>query len=85
MRPLESLPTFVGFLTTAGTPAPAIKRLNAAAVAAMTEPGTKKKFEAQGYSVLASSPEAFGEQIKGAWERTATLMKTLKTRGVKLE
>ena len=44
-------------LAPAGTPAPIVAKLNAAAVAALNDPGVRKRLTDLGYEVVGSSPE----------------------------
>ena len=46
-----------GLVAPAGTPAPIIAKLNAAIVAALADPDTRRKLDDQGLAVLGSSPE----------------------------
>ena len=80
-----SAPVFVGFLAPAATPRPIVMRLNAAAVKAIRNPEVRGKFESQGYTLLGNSPEEMGAMMKQAYERTAQMVKGVRTAGVKLE
>lgn len=56
--------TTLGLFVKAGTPAPLIAALNAATVAALDDPATKKKFVDLGATARPSTPEAFAAFLK---------------------
>jgi tripartite-type tricarboxylate transporter receptor subunit TctC len=56
--------TWQGIVTTAGTPAPVVARLNAEIKKVITTPEIQKKIEDLGGDVIAGSPEEFGFWMK---------------------
>lgn len=80
---LSKVPTFIeagypgmhsdswnGLFAPAGTPAPIVKKLHEAAVAAINSPDVKEKIESQGGLVIGNTPEAFKAEIReevAAW------------------
>lgn len=61
---------WAGLLAPAATPRPLIDYLNAAMLKTLAQTTVKERFETQGYEVVASSPEAFGDWIRaesGKW------------------
>jgi tripartite-type tricarboxylate transporter receptor subunit TctC len=58
-----------GYVATAKTPPPVIRRLNQAFVAAINEPDVRKILVAQGNEVIANTPEAFARVIQADAER----------------
>jgi tripartite-type tricarboxylate transporter receptor subunit TctC len=58
-----------GYVATAKTPPPVIRRLNQAFVAAINEPDVRRILVAQGNEVIANTPEEFGRVIRADAER----------------
>ena len=58
-----------GYVATAKTPPPIIRRLNQAFVAVINEPDVRKILIAQGNEVIANTPEAFARVIQADAER----------------
>jgi tripartite-type tricarboxylate transporter receptor subunit TctC len=56
--------TWQGIVTTAGTPAPVVARLNAELRKILAMPEIQQKIEAQGGEVRIGSPEEFGAWLK---------------------
>lgn len=55
---------WAGLLAPGATPRPLIEYLNTAMLKTLAQPTVKERFEKQGYEVVASSPEAFGDWIR---------------------
>jgi tripartite-type tricarboxylate transporter receptor subunit TctC len=53
-----------GVLAPAGTPQPVIAKLNAAMVAALTDPDTRQRLKNEGATPAPSSPQAFGNYLR---------------------
>ena len=56
--------TISGMLVTAGTPAAIVKKLHAETVKAILSPDVKARIIEQGFDIVVSSPQEFGEKIK---------------------
>jgi tripartite-type tricarboxylate transporter receptor subunit TctC len=56
--------SWVGLIAPAGTPRPAIDKLNGTLAAILATSDMKEKFGAQAAEIVASTPEQFGELIK---------------------
>lgn len=67
--PWFTVDTWYGVLAPAGTPGPAINRLNAAFVKILNDPATRKLLAARGTNPLTSSPDEFARFIKSETER----------------
>jgi tripartite-type tricarboxylate transporter receptor subunit TctC len=74
--------TWQGIVTTAGTPAPVIARLNAEIRKVLAMPEIVQKIEAQGGEVRAGSPEEFAAWMKA---NIATWGAVVREAGIKLE
>jgi len=64
--------SWIGFLAPAGTPREIIARVNAELRRAIASPDVKSKLEAQGFEIVGTSSEAFGEWIRNEstkWSR----------------
>ncbi len=64
-----------GAVAKTGTPAPAIKRLNAAFLTALQDPEVLKRFSEQGMQPFPSTPEQFGSFMQSEVSRWAPLIK----------
>jgi tripartite-type tricarboxylate transporter receptor subunit TctC len=84
MPPLkDSVPGVVyyawsGLFTTKGTPAPVLKILNDAVLAALSEPATIEKLEKFGVQAWGSTPEEFSAQIRSDLDRFQKVIDTQK-------
>jgi tripartite-type tricarboxylate transporter receptor subunit TctC len=68
--------SWVGFLTTAGTPAAVVNKLNAAMVAALRQPSVQQTLANAGASeIFASTPEEFAAFIKRERAQWAAVIK----------
>ncbi len=74
--------TWQGIVTTGGTPAPVVARLNAEIKKVLTMPEIHKKIEDMGGEVIANSPEEFGTWMKNS---IATWGAVVREAGIKLE
>jgi tripartite-type tricarboxylate transporter receptor subunit TctC len=74
--------TSMGFAAPAGTPRPAIERLNAEMVKALKSAEVQAKMPALGVEVVANTPEQFAEQIRRDQEHYSRLVKRI---GLKVE
>jgi len=74
--------TWQGIVTTAGTPAPVVARLNAEIKKVLTTPEIKKKIEDMGGEVIANSPDEFAVWMKNS---IATWGAVVREAGIKLE
>jgi tripartite-type tricarboxylate transporter receptor subunit TctC len=63
-----------GILTVAGTPRDVVQRLNTEIVKIITSPEVKERFGKAGVDVVASTPEQFGEFLKGEVARWAKVV-----------
>lgn len=64
--------SWIGFLAPAGTPREIIARLNAELDKTVTSPEVRPKLEAQGFEIVGTTPEAFGDWIRtesAKWSR----------------
>ena len=59
-----------------GLPKDVYAKINAAVIAALQAPDTKARFEAQGFDVVANTPEQFGEFLKGEIARWTQVVNT---------
>ncbi len=76
--PGYSATSWFGILAPAGTPAPAVARLNASILKALADPEVKKKFAEQGAEPHPEKPEQFAEFIRS---ETAKWGQTVKVSG----
>jgi tripartite-type tricarboxylate transporter receptor subunit TctC len=83
VRTLEELGTpgvdasvWFGAVVKAGTPAPAVARLNESLAKALRSPDVVKRFSDQGLQPMPMSPEAFGSFMKEEITRWSALVKT---------
>jgi tripartite-type tricarboxylate transporter receptor subunit TctC len=58
MRPVSS---WFGVLTTGGTPAATVARLNSEIVKIMRDPNVQESLKAQSFEIVAGTPEALGK------------------------
>ena len=65
----------VGFLAPAGTPAPVVARLNAAARASLGKPETRERLRGLGAEVAGSSPKEFASWLQRDAERWARVIR----------
>jgi tripartite-type tricarboxylate transporter receptor subunit TctC len=65
-----------GAVVKAGTPAPAVARLNESLAKALRSPDVVKRFNDQGLQPMPMSPEAFGSFLKEEITRWSALVKT---------
>ena len=69
---------WLGLFTTAGTPAPVVERLNAAATKALQHPDVVERFKALGADVAGGPPARLDAYYKGELNRWATLAREVK-------
>ena len=67
-----------GLLAPAGTPRPAVDRLNAEVGKILLDPEFREKVAAQGLEVFTSSPEKYGEMLKAESEKFARIVREAK-------
>ena len=67
--------TFFGLLVPAGTPKEIIARLNREAVRALADPQVQEKLVGRGFTVVGSTPQAFGEFLRHESEITGRLVR----------
>jgi tripartite-type tricarboxylate transporter receptor subunit TctC len=67
--------SWFGIVVPAGTPKEIVARLNAEIAKAVADPAVREKLVAQGFSVLASSPEDLARATRDQLERYARLFK----------
>lgn len=67
--------TFFGLLVPAGTPKDIIARLNREVVRTLADPQTKERLVSRGFTVVGTSPEAFGEFLRHESELTGRLVR----------
>ncbi|MCC6531174.1 MAG: tripartite tricarboxylate transporter substrate binding protein [Burkholderiales bacterium] len=79
---VSDVPEWYGFAVPAGTPAAAIKILNSAFTAALTDPESQKGIRVLGMTPSPSTPEEFAKQIRADYERWG---KVVKAAGVKID
>ena len=65
-----------GLLAAAGTPKPAIERLNAEVGKILATADFRDKVAAQGLEVLVASPQQYGAMLKADYEKFARIVKT---------
>jgi len=70
--------SWVGILAPAGTPPEMIKRLNAAAVAAVNDPATREKLVAAGNTIVGSTPQEFSTFMHTESDKWADVVRTAK-------
>ena len=71
-----------GYMVTARTPRPVVRRLNEAFVAAINHPDVRKVLVAQGNDVIANTPEAFAKSIQADADKWGGIGRKL---GIKLD
>jgi len=69
---------WAGILAPAATPRPVIDYLNAALRKILAQPVVRERFEMQGYEVVASTPEAFGDWIRAESSKWARIIREQK-------
>lgn len=67
--------TWFGVLAPAATPRPIVAAANAAIVKSLRTPELKRRLEAQGVDIVASTPEAFGTHLVDEIEKWARVVK----------
>lgn len=67
--------SWYGLFAPAGTPAPVIARLNAAAKKAVQTEAFRKRAEQEGLAISAGSPDEFGRYVKGESQRWSKVIK----------
>ena len=67
--------SWYGLFAPAGTPAPVVARLNAAARKAVTAEAFRKRAEAEGLLVTPGTPEELGRYVRGEQARWAKVVK----------
>jgi tripartite-type tricarboxylate transporter receptor subunit TctC len=67
--------SWIGFLTTGGTPRPVIDRYNREIVRILTSPDVRGKLEAIQFEVVAGSPEQFSQWIRSEIPRWGAVIK----------
>jgi len=70
--------SWYGLFAPAGTPAPVIARLNAAARKAVATDAFRKRADAEGLIVSPGTPEAFGRYVRGEQARWSQVVKDAK-------
>jgi tripartite-type tricarboxylate transporter receptor subunit TctC len=73
-----SVMEWLGLFTTAGTPAPVVERLNAAASKALQHPEVVERFKALGADIAGGPPARLDAYYKGELDRWATLAREVK-------
>ncbi|MFS8979083.1 tripartite tricarboxylate transporter substrate binding protein [Cupriavidus necator] len=73
--PNYSADSWYGLFVPAGTPAPVIARLNAAAKKAVQTEAFRKRAEQEGLAISAGSPDEFGRYVKGESQRWSKVIK----------
>jgi tripartite-type tricarboxylate transporter receptor subunit TctC len=71
----EPPPTWTGLFAPAGLPRPVLARLNAGVVKALAAPEARARAGADGFQLIANTPEEFAEQIRRDIEVTGRLVK----------
>jgi tripartite-type tricarboxylate transporter receptor subunit TctC len=74
--PALDLKLWFGILAPAGTPAPAIDRLNAELVKALRRPDVEQRLKGWGANVIANSPKEFAEVIAADTTRLGKVVKS---------
>jgi tripartite-type tricarboxylate transporter receptor subunit TctC len=72
--------SWFGFLAPAGTPAPAIRALNAAFGQGLADPAVKKRLEELGVTPLGGTPEAISEHVRSEAKRWRDVVERNKIR-----
>ncbi len=67
--------TWFGLFAPAATPREVVLKLNADAVAALTQPDVRAKIATQGMFVVANSPDQFTEFVKAEYEKWGKVIK----------
>src|SRR5438067_10175715 len=67
--------TFFGLLVPAGTPKDIVARLNREVVRALADPQVQEKLVGRGFTVVGSTPQAFGEFLRNESEITGRLVR----------
>lgn len=67
--------SWVGVLAPAATPRPIVRRLNAELVKLLADAELKQRFTNQGYQIVASTPEHFGQWIRSESARWGNLVR----------
>jgi tripartite-type tricarboxylate transporter receptor subunit TctC len=71
-----------GLVAPAGTPRDVVLKLNAEVLRILAMPDVRERFQSQGVEPVGSTPEQFGEHIKGQMVKWA---KVVKDAGVQAE
>lgn len=72
--------TWTGLMAPAGTPAPVVARLHREVVAVLSAPDVRAKMEAQGFEVVASTPDEMAAQIRDDIDKWGGLFRSLGTK-----
>jgi len=78
----EKPPSWFGYLAPAGTPQPALGRIQQAVVKAMAAPEVRKSFDDLALGIIGNTPAEFAAQIKAGFDIYA---RAIKTAGLKPE
>jgi tripartite-type tricarboxylate transporter receptor subunit TctC len=74
--------TLAGFLVPAGTPKAAVDKLSAEIQRILAQPDIRERISAQGFDVIASTPEQFAAQIRSEVEKWG---KVIRSAGIKVD
>jgi tripartite-type tricarboxylate transporter receptor subunit TctC len=77
--------TYGGLFAPAGTPAPIVKQINAAAVKALASPGVNARVAEGGQIVIGDSPEHFAETVRSNVATLKELVAAARAAGAKFE
>lgn len=73
--PRYEFAAWVGLLAPAGIPRPVLERLNGYTTKAMRDPALAQRFAADGFDIIASTPEEFAAQIRTELVRWAKVIR----------
>jgi tripartite-type tricarboxylate transporter receptor subunit TctC len=80
--PAYEMSNWGAILAPAGTPAPVIRQINAAIGKSLENPEVRQRFNAQGFDVISSTPEAVGRLLESELAKYA---KIIQQSGMKIE
>ncbi|WP_234193591.1 Bug family tripartite tricarboxylate transporter substrate binding protein [Pseudacidovorax sp. NFM-22] len=75
--PQLTVSAWIGLSAPRGTPAPVVRRLHEALMAALADPATRRQLEFEGMTVLSTTPEQYTQLVRSDTERWGQLVRSL--------
>ena len=75
--PQLTVSAWIGLSAPKGTPAPVVRRLHEALMAALADPATRRQLEFEGMTVLSTTPEQYTQLVRSDTARWGQLVRSL--------